>query len=72
MRTTTSASDPAGYAQLFVNAWLRSSADDSATAQARLAQSMAADIEVPDTAAHAQQAPDAVTAVRSAPAGRGW
>lgn len=28
-RTTAVAADPAGYAQLFVNAWLRSSADDA-------------------------------------------
>ncbi|MED7828728.1 conjugal transfer protein, partial [Streptomyces chiangmaiensis] len=32
---TASAADPGGYAQLFLGAWLRSSADDAMTAQAR-------------------------------------
>ncbi|MFC8660759.1 conjugal transfer protein [Streptomyces sp. NPDC057199] len=65
-RTTTHAADPAGYAQLFVNAWLRSSADDATHAQARLAQSMAPDVELPDPAAEAQPKPQSVTSVRSA------
>src|SRR5437899_12872941 len=38
---TTAAADPAGYAQLFVGSWLRGSTDDTPSAQARLAQSMA-------------------------------
>ncbi|MFF3350936.1 hypothetical protein [Streptomyces sp. NPDC002779] len=58
---------------MFVGAWLRSSADDTTSAQARLAQAMAPNVELPDTAASAQQAPDAVTAVRSARrAGGAW
>ncbi|BAC67881.1 hypothetical protein SAVERM_172 [Streptomyces avermitilis MA-4680 = NBRC 14893] len=60
------ASDPAGYAQLFVDAWLRSSADDANSAQARLAQSLAPDVDLPDPVAGAQPKPAAVTAVRSA------
>ncbi|WP_060903253.1 conjugal transfer protein [Streptomyces europaeiscabiei] len=66
VRTTAVAADPAGYAQLFVHAWLRSSADDTSSAQARLAQSMAPDVELPDPAADAQSTPQSVTAVRSA------
>lgn len=66
VRTTAVAADPAGYAQLFVHAWLRSSADDASSAQARLAQSMAPDVELPDPAADAQSTPQSVTAVRSA------
>ncbi|MGW4559059.1 hypothetical protein ACWEOV_36270 [Streptomyces sp. NPDC004365] len=68
---TAFAADPGGYAQLFVGAWLRSSADDPTTAQARLAQSMAPDVELPDPAADAQSAPQSVTAVRSAQRGAG-
>lgn len=66
MRTATAATDPGGYAQMFVGAWLRSSANDETSAQARLAQSMAPDVELPDPAADAQSAPQSVTAVRSA------
>ncbi|WP_328868769.1 hypothetical protein [Streptomyces sp. NBC_00287] len=66
VRTTTVAADAAGYAQLFVHAWLRSSvADDAASAQARLAQSMAPDIELPDPAADAQPGPESVSGARS-------
>ncbi|GAA3823004.1 conjugal transfer protein [Streptomyces chiangmaiensis] len=68
---TASAADPGGYAQLFLGAWLRSSADDAMTAQARLAQSMAPDVELPDPAADAQSAPGSVTAVRNAQRGAG-
>ncbi|MFC8094675.1 conjugal transfer protein [Streptomyces sp. NPDC057301] len=72
-RTTTPAADPAGYAQLFVHAWLRSSADDATSAQARLAQSMAPDVELPDLAADTQSKLQSVTAVRSAQrAGGAW
>ncbi|MGW3681260.1 conjugal transfer protein [Streptomyces prasinus] len=75
MRTTAAAAaDPSGYAQLFVGAWLRSSADDTATAQARLAQSLAPDVELPDRAADAHDAQarlESVTAVRSAQHGSG-
>ncbi|MFE5141258.1 conjugal transfer protein [Streptomyces fagopyri] len=63
---TAQRSDPAGFAQLFVGVWLRSSADDPASAQARLAQSMAPDVELPDPVESAQPGPDSVTAVRSA------
>ncbi|WP_331740577.1 conjugal transfer protein (plasmid) [Streptomyces sp. NBC_00015] len=66
VRTAAAATDPAGYAQVFVSAWLRSNADDATTAQARLAQSMAPDVELPDPAAAAQSTPESVTAVRSA------
>ncbi|ALV30726.1 conjugal transfer protein [Streptomyces sp. CdTB01] len=66
VRTATSAADPAGYAQVFVSAWLRSSADDATTAQARLALSMAPDVQLPKPAAGAQSSPASVTAVRSA------
>ncbi|MFE4621840.1 conjugal transfer protein [Streptomyces mirabilis] len=70
VRTAAVAADPGGYAQLFVSVWLRSSADDSTSAQARLAQSMAPDIELPAPApaagAGAQSKPESVTAVRSA------
>lgn len=66
VRTAAAAADPAGYAQLFVGAWLRSSADDATSAQARLAHSMAPDVELPDPAADAHTAVQSVTAVRSA------
>jgi hypothetical protein len=67
VRTTAAAADPSGYAQLFVHAWLRSSTDDAASAQARLAQALAPDVEPPDPAADAgaQPRPVSVTAVRS-------
>ncbi|WP_107093782.1 conjugal transfer protein [Streptomyces sp. AS58] len=70
VRTAALAADPAGYAQVFVSAWLRSSVDDTTPAQARLAQSMAPDVE-PDLAAGAQGAPESVTAVCSAQHGAG-
>ncbi|MFI9772066.1 conjugal transfer protein [Streptomyces sp. NPDC052415] len=66
VRTATSPTDPSGYAQVFLSAWLRSSTDDVSSAQARLAQSMAPDVELPDPAADAQSTPQSVTAVRSA------
>ncbi|MFJ1974111.1 conjugal transfer protein [Streptomyces sp. NPDC087903] len=66
VRTTAAAADPAGYAQVFISAWLRSSADDATTAQARLAQSLAPDVELPHPAGDAQSKPESVTAVRSA------
>ncbi|MGW0632058.1 conjugal transfer protein [Streptomyces sp. NPDC002758] len=66
VRTAAAATDPAGYAQLFISAWLRSSADDATSAQALLAQSMAPDVDLPDPTADAQLAPQLVTAVRSA------
>lgn len=73
VRTTAQAADPAGYAQVFVGAWLRSSADDDSSAQARLAQSMAPDVELPDPAPAAQSRSSSVTAVRSAQrAGGAW
>ncbi|WP_327591482.1 conjugal transfer protein [Streptomyces chartreusis] len=66
VRSRADATDPAGYAQLFVHAWLRSSADDATSAQARLAHSMAPDVELPDRAVGAQSTPASVMAVRSA------
>jgi hypothetical protein len=66
VRSAAAAADPAGYAQVFVDAWLRSGADDANSAQARLAQSLAPDVDLPDPVASAQPKPAAVTAVRSA------
>ncbi|MGW3631861.1 conjugal transfer protein [Streptomyces sp. NPDC005122] len=73
VRPTAQSSDPAGFAQLFVDAWLRSRADDPASAQAQLAQSMAPEVELPDPVEGAQSRPASVTAVRSAHlAGSSW
>ncbi|MER6187104.1 hypothetical protein [Streptomyces sp. NPDC001652] len=71
VRTTAVGADPSGYAQLFVSAWLRSSADDVSSAQARLAQSMSPHVALPDPLSAAQQAPVSVTAVRSAQRAQG-
>ncbi|MFJ8793584.1 conjugal transfer protein [Streptomyces sp. NPDC102462] len=71
VRTVASATDPGGYAQVFIGAWLRSDANDETSAQARLAQSMAPDVELPAPAADTQSAPRLVTAVRSAQRGTG-
>ncbi|SEC15885.1 Conjugative transposon protein TcpC [Streptomyces sp. 3213] len=71
VRTVAPAADPGGYAQVFVSAWLRSSTDDATSAQARLAHSLAPDVELPDPATGAQRAPQSVTAVRSAQRGGG-
>ncbi|MEU9412247.1 conjugal transfer protein [Streptomyces sp. NPDC048281] len=68
---TAAAGNPSGYAQVFLGAWLRSSAGDETSAQARLAQSMAPDVDLPEPAADAQSAPQSVTAVRSAQRGTG-
>ncbi|MGW6893703.1 conjugal transfer protein [Streptomyces chartreusis] len=62
---TTAPASPAGYATVFLNAWLRSHADGASTAQARLAQSIAPGIELPDTS-NAQPDPASVVAVRTA------
>ncbi|USQ85884.1 conjugal transfer protein [Streptomyces phaeoluteigriseus] len=67
---TATAADPTGYAQVFLDAWLRSSTDDANSAQARLAHSLAPDVDLPDPIA-AQQVPASVTAVRSAQQGDG-
>ncbi|MFB7575497.1 conjugal transfer protein [Streptomyces sp. NPDC056165] len=67
VRTAATEADPAGYAQVFVDAWLRSSSADANSAQARLAQFLAPDVELPDPVASAQSKPASVTAVRSAP-----
>ena len=66
VRTTATAADPGGYAQVFVGAWLRSSADDESSAQARLAQSLAPDVDLPDPVAGTQAKPESVVAVRTA------
>jgi hypothetical protein len=71
VRTAVAAADPGGYAQLFVSAWLRSSAGEETSAQARLAQSMAPGVDLPDPASDAQSAPQSVTAVRTAQRGGG-
>ncbi|MFI8301710.1 conjugal transfer protein [Streptomyces nigra] len=71
VRTTAAGADPAGYAQVFVSAWLHASSEDETTAQARRAQSMAPDVELPSPAAEAPAAPAFVTAVRSARRGDG-
>ncbi|MFG2368864.1 conjugal transfer protein [Streptomyces mirabilis] len=73
VRTSAVAADPGGYAQLFVSVWLRSRADDATSAQARLAQSIAPDVDLPAPAPAAQSKPESVTAVRSAQrAGGTW
>ncbi|MGW3152229.1 conjugal transfer protein [Streptomyces sp. NPDC001177] len=66
VRNASAAADPAGYAQLFLSAWLRSDADDATSAQARLAHSLAPNVDLPDPAADAQPKLASVTAVRSA------
>lgn len=58
---------PAGYAQLFVDAWLRSSTDEPTSAQTQLAHSMGPNVELPGPAADAHTAPHTVTAMHSAP-----
>ncbi|MGW1107920.1 conjugal transfer protein [Streptomyces sp. NPDC002540] len=65
VRTAAVGADPAGYAQLFIGAWLRSSTDDAASAQARFAQSLAPDVDLPDPVAGAHPGPESVSAVRS-------
>ncbi|MET8571955.1 conjugal transfer protein [Streptomyces sp. NPDC004783] len=65
VRTEAAAADPAGYAQMFIDAWLRSSADEAGSVQARLAQSLAPDVALPEQAAGAQSRLRSVTAVRS-------
>jgi hypothetical protein len=71
VRGAAAAADPGGYAQVFVDAWLRSGAGDANSAQARLAQSLAPDVDLPDPVAGARPKPAAVTAVRSAQRGDG-
>ncbi|MFJ3338642.1 conjugal transfer protein [Streptomyces sp. NPDC086766] len=66
VHTAAAAADPSGYAQMFVDAWLRSDADDPTSAQARLAHSLAPDVDLPAPAADAQPRLESVTAVRSA------
>ncbi|WP_328499624.1 conjugal transfer protein [Streptomyces sp. NBC_00457] len=69
---TTGAANPAGYATVFLDAWLRSRAGAESTAQARLAQSMGPDVDLPE-ASDAQPGPESVVAVRSAQqTGRAW
>ncbi|MGX1545150.1 hypothetical protein [Streptomyces adustus] len=70
VRTATPA-DPDDHVQVFVSARLRSSAAGETTAQTRLAQSTAPDVEPPAPAAAAQPGPRWVPAVRSAKAVRG-
>ncbi|MFD9441870.1 conjugal transfer protein [Streptomyces sp. NPDC060006] len=71
VKTTVSA-NPSGYATLFLSAWLRSRAGGESSAQARLAQSMGPDVDLPD-ASGAQLGPESVVAVRSAQqSGQAW
>ncbi|MFE1437116.1 conjugal transfer protein [Streptomyces sp. NPDC058739] len=70
---TAVAADPGGYAQVFLRAWLHGSAGDAGSARARLAQSMAPDVALPDPATGARTQLESVTAVRSARhRGGGW
>ncbi|MEU0649950.1 conjugal transfer protein [Streptomyces umbrinus] len=62
---TTVPANPSGYATVFLNAWLHSHAGAESTAQARLAQSMGPDVDLPQVS-DAQPAPESVVAVRSA------
>ncbi|WP_405467099.1 conjugal transfer protein [Streptomyces canus] len=61
---TTVPANPSGYATVFLGAWLRSRAGAESTAQSRLAQSMAPDVDLPGTV-DAQPGPESVVAVRS-------
>jgi hypothetical protein len=62
---TTVPADPSGWAVVFLDAWLRSRAGAETTAQARLAQSMAPDVDLPEVS-DAQAGLESVVAVRSA------
>ncbi|MGW3651666.1 conjugal transfer protein [Streptomyces sp. NPDC000878] len=62
---TAAASSPAGYATVFLNAWLHSHAAGESSAQAQLAQSMGPSVDLPE-ASGAQPRPESVVAVRSA------
>ncbi|MFJ8158480.1 conjugal transfer protein [Streptomyces sp. NPDC094468] len=62
---TVVAAEPDGYAQLFLSAWLRSSADDATSAQARLAQSLAPGVDLPAPDSGVHRAPQSVTVLRS-------
>ncbi|MFF9705377.1 conjugal transfer protein [Streptomyces griseofuscus] len=70
-RTAAVVADPGGYAQLFLGAWLRSSADDATSARARLARSMAPEVDLPAPDPDAQPAVQSVTAMRSVRRGSG-
>ncbi|GAA0611567.1 conjugal transfer protein [Streptomyces crystallinus] len=65
VRSTAAAVDPGGYAQVFMNAWLRSSAEDETSAHARLAKSIAPDVSLPTSGLDAQSLPESVSVVRS-------
>lgn len=62
---TPAAADPSGYAELFLAAWLRSTAADETSAQARLVQALAPSVPLPRPAG-AQSVLEHATAVRSA------
>ncbi|MFF4189081.1 conjugal transfer protein [Streptomyces sp. NPDC001691] len=69
---TVAVADPSGYAELFLAAWLRSTASDGGSAQARLAQSLAPSVPLPQPAA-APSGLERTVAVRSAQrAGGRW
>ncbi|MER5184779.1 conjugal transfer protein [Streptomyces sp. NPDC002896] len=64
--------NPAGYAGVFLTAWLRSSRGDDSSAQARLAQSLAPEVDLPERG-DAQPKLESVVAVRSAQrSGQRW
>ncbi|MFI1401171.1 conjugal transfer protein [Streptomyces sp. NPDC020681] len=68
---TATGADPAGYAVVFTDAWLRSHTGDESSVQARRAQSMAPSIVLPARVTDAQPL-QSVTAVRSRPRLGGW
>ncbi|WP_338117130.1 conjugal transfer protein [Streptomyces viridochromogenes] len=69
---TAEPANPAGYAAVFLEAWLRSRSGAESSAQARLAQSMGPDVDLPETS-DAQPEPESVVAVRSAQqSGKAW
>lgn len=62
---SAAAADPSGYAELFLAAWLRSSAAEESSAQARLALALAPSVGLPQPAG-AQPVLERAIAVRSA------
>ncbi|MGW8729259.1 conjugal transfer protein [Streptomyces sp. NPDC055808] len=62
---TPPAADPSGYAELYLAAWLRSTAGDENSAQARLAQALAPSVALPRPEG-AQPVLERAVAVRSA------
>ncbi|WP_246033318.1 conjugal transfer protein [Streptomyces hundungensis] len=67
---TPAATDPSGYAELYLAAWLRSTGSDENSAQARLAQALAPSVALPRPEG-AQPVLERAVAVRSAQRERG-